>query len=1154
MKTIRILSAVVFAALCASTVPAAVVDGLSDSIPPTPGVWNSNFSTSLDFALKSRIPVVTFAGRTSCTHCNTLIGALNTTTFKNWMVTRKPILIFKDSPAATWSKALEDADFKAADDWITAFGYVSELPEMNVYWVNDAGTLKVYSFSGSGYSASSLINLLDRYIGRYVPDDAGAPGEFVAGTTAETSLEANGALAEVIVPLKRASGSKARAERLVADYPDGVSLTNEVAWAVGEREKSVAVLQRWDMEFVGGEIALSLISDEDELLAESVIRYVEEREDSVFYPRWIGETLEYGVWTLDYAGAKRKVAADGGFIMALFTGTMWCPYCHGMETSLLADPDFTQWAKDNHVMLVSFDQGLASSPATAAGTDQARLLSYEAGADHLDTKIMRSGAYYLSGKGVDPDDAKERIAEITRFASFWRTPEATGDGRLGNPTMLFVKNDEVVVRVSLSRDASRVYDTTENLGRLDDALVLAASRDDEADDWLLTTERTVTVNGDPETCDFQISSKNKCLVLADAEAGVYTIRLDAPDGKEMSMALYSGSALLASTTEAELSSVVSLSQAADGLYLKISAYSSGTPAFGGETSRFSATVSVEAESHSSGGDEDGPGFDPLGRPCFGWEGYELNVWQGIASTLSFNVVNVPETGSPSTPEQQQGQQTDPAQQVKGGANRSSLYYRNRQGGGKFGPSADGLQTVSPVLVSGSLPQGLSLVYDAATKRVKLSGTATRLGTYAFSCAIRARINGSNVTGEPSSFLVTVGNLKTAMPELAKSRTTVMPLIVNGFVAGELSVSASSTLAISATYKGTAGSLTFNGSWQGCDLRTRRAFAVLTSTGGAKLELSFLAESERFTAEVSGPAKYSYFAQDDEFRAAGQSVIPEAKAFADWKGVYAVTFPVVRCDNEGMAGTAYLTLMFTSTTALRDGKVSYSGYLANGVAVSGTAVLMPSDSPDYALLPVFWRSTKDVFGAMLRIRKDAKDTWTETQSIAAIKTISAQEGNMAYHLHQESAYPFFACLDAYGRYFAPAVSSKVKPLDLVATFNYLDDFSLTMGVDGEVELGTVTATATTFELTAAKGGLQAFSYGKTTGVFTGTVSIRNSQGSTVKGSIRGTLMPGWADTCGCFSEVFDRPFGSGTLFYSDRINGRAVTVSIPVDINGTLKTK
>jgi thioredoxin-related protein len=57
-------------------------------------------------------------------------------------------------------------------------------------------------------------------------------------------------------------------------------------------------------------------------------------------------------WVTDFSAAKKKAKEENKPILALFTGSDWCPYCIKWEKEVFSKPEFQDYAKSNLVLLV----------------------------------------------------------------------------------------------------------------------------------------------------------------------------------------------------------------------------------------------------------------------------------------------------------------------------------------------------------------------------------------------------------------------------------------------------------------------------------------------------------------------------------------------------------------------------------------------------------------------------------------------------------------------------------------------------------------------------------------------------------------------------------------------------------------------------------
>ena len=146
-----------------------------------------------------------------------------------------------------------------------------------------------------------------------------------------------------------------------------------VEWRIGETQK-IASVSIPSGRAVGERIPLALLASDGSTNAMSEVCVMEDASGTSLEPWWVGELepadLPWGEWTFDYDAAQRKVAAEGGALLAMFGGALWCPDCFRIAGSLLSDPAFKKWGRDNKVVFVEFDQARLGKTAP-------HLLSYE---------------------------------------------------------------------------------------------------------------------------------------------------------------------------------------------------------------------------------------------------------------------------------------------------------------------------------------------------------------------------------------------------------------------------------------------------------------------------------------------------------------------------------------------------------------------------------------------------------------------------------------------------------------------------------------------------------------------------------------------------------------------------------------------------------
>ncbi len=443
----------------------------------TPGEWCSNFTAAKAYADEKNVPMLIFWANPGCSQCAKLESACKSDDFKAWMKETQMIFVFGYGTGS--------ADAKACKEFVK--NSTKEFPYMGVYWKsNTAGEEVLQRFTGrSGkmlgvskslgldeqlMTAASLC-LLDWDPDGGDPEPEPEPevirvgGDFVVPDVEGSRLEAiAGVTQSVEVPLARTNASC-----VVTNVLTVGGVAQNVIWGLNQLEKAIRV-DTSAIE-VGGTIDLTLMLDGVEV-SKSAIHGVAEEENSPKNPKFLGEDFGYGEWTFDYEAAKKMAAANSGAkLLVMFSGPLWCPYCIGIEDSLLNKESFHQWAKDNQVILVLMEQGRASSPATALGLRGPRLTTYDHDPNKLKSGVYVSGAAYRSRKGVTEAQATMLINQAAEYTAKWLEPGSSA-ARCGNPTILLInpETEGICARFNGYNErvgSSIVYDEEENLARLD---------------------------------------------------------------------------------------------------------------------------------------------------------------------------------------------------------------------------------------------------------------------------------------------------------------------------------------------------------------------------------------------------------------------------------------------------------------------------------------------------------------------------------------------------------------------------------------------------------------------------------------------------------------------------------------------------------------
>ncbi len=576
-KTLGLIAALLLGAL-SPTWADYVVNGVtvSSSTTITPGVWTSQSQLAIKYAQDNHIPLLLLRANAGCSQCKKLEVACALDQFKEWAADRKLVMLLSMNTDPT-------ADYLAARELTPETLIASgNMPKIAVYWWKEDGTTTRAGFVGRtgrmlGQSGSlplvdQFINAIESVVGDYsaVPPVPPYTGGYFAVTNLPNSrlevvVDATEAKS-VRIPLYRTATGSATNTLVVGSEEQAIT------WSGSETSKEVTV--RVNATTAGQTIALTLKDEDGETVSTSQINVVNEPANSVTNPYWVGEktadTLGYGEWTLDYDVALEKVKAEGGVILADFSGVLWCPYCKGIEESLLADAAFKQWAVDNKVVFVLFDQ-------PRLGQAGPRLLAFDEGRGHDGTA---SGAAYITRKGVTAADAKKVIDRTTELSTkTWLAPDTTAT-RLSNPTLLLINADgELKARFRAYRTSDRKYPTAENINRLNDLLLLQQAN--EKDNFRSTTTLTYEI-GDDADGEIQINDNVDYFKLTSSPKGDIKISATDSDGKALTATL-----LTTNSTS----------------YIVVSGYENALEVYGANTTKSyaltSSVVLIPAESAAS---------------------------------------------------------------------------------------------------------------------------------------------------------------------------------------------------------------------------------------------------------------------------------------------------------------------------------------------------------------------------------------------------------------------------------------------------------------------------------------------------------------------------------------------------------------------------
>lgn len=438
-------------------------------------------------------------------------------------------------------------------------------------------------------------------------------------------------------------------------------------------------------------------------------------------------------------------------------------------------------------------------------------------------------------------------------------------------------------------------------------------------------------------------------------------------------------------------------------------------------------------------------------------------------------------------------------------------------------------------LSGSVPSGVSV--KLAGGRLVVSGAPTAKGG-AYEAVYQVSQSVGRKT-EPGltirlSFAVTdVAALDPSAPGAnpsVRARRTVPDMMVVD-EAGQRLVGILSNLTIQPTgrctakYRCPAGTVSLSSrGWAGYDAAT----GALT----ARLTVAKKPYALAVTAQPDGTVEAAL--ADPDF-ADGLAVAAPATAWSRenpataWVGAYAAAFG--DAEGEALARGAPVVTLTMAASAARTGTMRYAGFLPNGQPFSGSSVLV-ADGVDAAWLPVYYRTAKDLFTAVLRIKAggavqavtcdaDVRPGWTHAEALP--EACSEVRYGLAVGSRIDARQDLLETVD-------PAANGH----DLVAA--------------GALEAIPVTISATTAKLdpSAARAVGATLSLSRATGLLSGRFRTRDAAGRTVTANHRSVILPDWGDGCPSCGDV---PWAMGAYWFGERLtgelDGRPKTLTVKV---------
>ena len=492
---LAILTAAALPAVALSTLN---VDPYSTSV--TPGVWCGNYQAAKSYAETNAIPLVLVWGNEGCTHCAALTSALSTAEALQWAGGQNAVFCFVEG-----QKHYDVSPNYGAKEFAQAAGGLSpssptDYPFVCFYMAGDKantyGGIEQFAVFKSSYELfrSSL-----KKTGAYFP----------FGDTENDRLEAViGETEWVDVPVVRSGDLSAASASVKFTCGDDSSVV-ALAWADGETGKTVRY--KLPTEFETAKYATAtLVAPDDSVLDERTITGIVEAENSTKNPKWIGEKIDYGEWTMDIDAVTNLVAESGGHALVLFAGGCWCPDCAMADERLFDRGEFREWAKSNRVALGLID--IPNNPSST--TNYPSLLTYTSyrTSDSYVTlrnssptnELMRyqSGAGYLSRHSIEPQDAlsvierNKRLAMNTVPKGGWNSADRDGKARPGVPSLVALRPDGTICgRWTPFNEVGPSAYSEGFLRRFEEMFAQSAEADEEANDHWTTTRQSITADG-----------------------------------------------------------------------------------------------------------------------------------------------------------------------------------------------------------------------------------------------------------------------------------------------------------------------------------------------------------------------------------------------------------------------------------------------------------------------------------------------------------------------------------------------------------------------------------------------------------------------------------------------------------------------------------
>ena len=140
-------------------------------------------------------------------------------------------------------------------------------------------------------------------------------------------------------------------------------------------------------------------------------------------------------WIADYAWAMERAQNEGKFVLANFTGSDWCTYCHKLDKEVFETATFRDWAKKN-VILLELDYPHNKMLPSSIETQNSILSDrYQKAVEGYPTVLLLdTQGRVLAKNGYEPNGAAVWVEGMNQGLNYARNAEAKLSKEGGAPS------------------------------------------------------------------------------------------------------------------------------------------------------------------------------------------------------------------------------------------------------------------------------------------------------------------------------------------------------------------------------------------------------------------------------------------------------------------------------------------------------------------------------------------------------------------------------------------------------------------------------------------------------------------------------------------------------------------------------------------------